>query len=410
MHILFITSQLPYPPYSGGVIKSWMLVQHWAEKYELSVVSLLKGEDPQHEENFLKKVSLHNYYSEAINKPRSGINFLRSYLSGSASLNIYRNYSSSIAKAVEEISATADIIVADHYEMGQYVPADFSGKVVLHEHNAEYIMWERLAELEKNPVKKWLISAESRRIKAAEYQYGSRADLILASPNDIKELTAIGLPVEKFRTTYHLGDDYLLAEPQLNFAGTKCQILFIGTLTWEANIDGLEWFVTKCWPQILQKEPKATFKIVGKNPGSRLTALAERYSGISFTGFAEELEPFYLESRAFVVPLRFGSGIKVKLLNAMYRGIPVVTTPIGTEGLEVENGQHLFSTQDPGQYAQYVLQLLRDEPIWKKLSTNSRQLVGSSYTWKKLLQHHDRELEKLIGHSSTNLTTLKNAI
>jgi glycosyltransferase involved in cell wall biosynthesis len=124
--------------------------------------------------------------------------------------------------------------------------------------------------------------------------------------------------------------------------------------------------------------------VIGKNPDKRLLDAAEGDPDIVFTGFVEDPEAYFKRSRVFIAPLRFGSGIKVKVLNAMYRGIPVVTTSVGNEGLAARHMHHLALADTPEDMVQSILRLLTDNQIWQHLRQESRKLVAEQYTWKKL--------------------------
>ncbi|NND95509.1 MAG: glycosyltransferase [Flavobacteriales bacterium] len=394
MRILFLTTQLPYPPQSGGLIKSWNLVDHWSKKHELLLIHPLKNGDSDYLEEFKTKVTLKEHFYVPLDRSRTPFNLLRSYLKH-ASLNVYRNFHQSIKEKVQALSTSVDIIFLDHYELGQYIPGSYMGKVVLHEHNAEFIMWKRLAELEKNPIKKLLLNIESGRILKAEKTYAGRADLVLAAPNDIDELCSQGVDRKKMRKTYHLGEDFMLDAAPMQFEKTKKSLLYIGTLTWEANVDGLIWFIDNCWTELRSRNPDLILSIVGKNPDERIIQLAEDNEGIELRGFVRDLEDCYPIHRVFIVPLRFGSGIKVKILNALYRGIPTVTTAIGTEGLETIDGKHLFECTGAEDFIDKVDVLLKDKELWRSMSDASREL-SRKYTWKSLLAEHDSQLESLI--------------
>ncbi|MCH2214723.1 MAG: glycosyltransferase family 4 protein [Flavobacteriales bacterium] len=393
MKILFLTTQLPYPPVSGGVIKTWNLVRHWSSSGLKVICALKPGEEDQVDE-FLSKVPQIDHFMVPFERKRTAFNLLKSYLFA-PTLNVYRNFNIQIKRKTEEWAQDCDVIFVDHYEMGQYVPSTYKGKVILHEHNAEYVMWERLAEIEKNPFKKILIKLESNRIRKTEKAYSKRATLVLAAPNDIEELATIGVSKTKMTPTYHLGEDFLLDSPDVEFRETEKSLLFVGTLTWEANIDGLLWFLDNVYPQILGAHPNLKFYIIGKNPDPRLVSKVEKYPSVELTGFVKELEPYFKKARVFVIPLRFGSGIKVKLLNAMYRGIPVVTTPIGTEGLAVESGKDLFCTSKIGEQVSAISTLLDNEEVWNNLRNSSRA-IAKNYTWKKLLSDHDATIQSLL--------------
>jgi glycosyltransferase involved in cell wall biosynthesis len=397
MKILFLTTQLPYPPVSGGLIKTWNLVKHWSEKADLMLIFPLKDDDEDHLDAFRAELPQVEIFSTPLNRGRNAMNLIKSYFLA-PSLNIYRNAHPKFTEMVKKWTKAADLIFIDHYEMGQYIAPDSPVPVIFHEHNAEYVMWERLAKIQTNPIKKFFIKLEAKRIKRTEKRYADLATKVLAAPNDMDELERIGVPSRKMHPTYHLGEDHMLDLADIQFENTKKSLLFIGTLTWEANIDGLLWFLREVYPRVLKKESDTTFKIVGKNPDQRLRALVEEFPSVELTGFVEDPEPLYGSSRVFVIPLRFGSGIKVKLLNAMYRGLPTVTTPIGTEGLEVDSGIELFSSPLAEEQAEGICRLLTDKSLWEKMRDRSREKAGR-YSWDSLLRDHDKLIEDLVDQN-----------
>lgn len=394
MNILFLTTQLPYPPFSGGVLKSWNLVKHWSEKYNLTLVTLLKDDDKLQEAKLKDKVTLRGYLSLEVKIPRTALNLFLSYFK-SSTLNTFRNRSRSLKQKLTGFFDDADVIVIDHYEMGQYLPKNYQKKVVLHTHNAEFMMWERYAELEKNWLKRLVINLEAKRIKRAELQLISQCDLVLAAPNDVDCFCSEGADRTKFANTYHLGNDHLLELEATTFEETNKTILFVGTLTWEANIDGLLWFIKEIWPKVRSYDQEIQLKIIGRNPDYRLEEAVKTNEGIHLLGFIEDLEPYFQDSRIFIAPLRFGSGIKVKVLNAMYRGIPTITTSIGIEGLEVTNGEHLLYSDSADRWVEDIIKLMSQKISWTNINQNSRNLVKDQYTWKHLLSDHDKRLEDL---------------
>ena len=392
--LLYITTQLPYPPISGGVIKSWRMIEHFSEKFELSLFCFLKGNDEQWANQFGKRINLVEFESQIFEVPRSAKALLTSYLK-SQTLNIYRNYSNKAKASIDRMSSDADILFVDHYEMFQYVPKNFKGKVVLHEHNAEFVLWDRFAEIEKSVFKKNVLYLESKRIRKVETQYCKRADLVLAAPNDIEQLKSYGVESAKFKETYHLGEDVLLQEELISFDQTEKAIMFLGTLNWEANVNGLLYFIENIFPHIVVNEPDTVFYIVGKNPDKRLVEIANDNQKILLTGFIENVEPIYKKSRVFILPLQFGSGMKVKFLNALYRGIPTVSTKIGAEGIDVVNKQHALVADNDHEFIDSVLDLLRHEELWLKLQSEGRLLAKEKYQWPSHLNQLTTYLEKL---------------
>lgn len=271
--------------------------------------------------------------------------------------------------------------------MFQYIPDSFQGKIILHEHNCEYLIWKRYAAIEKNYLKKLALLNQAYRIKKYEQEICQKANIVLAAPNDINELEKIGADRNKFVETYHLGDDSQLQLQDLEFHPNTMSLLYVGTLSWEANIDGLCWFYSEVWQHLKAQHQNIQLYIVGKHPDKRLQEMAANDNQIILTGFVEDLEPFFKSNNVFITPLRFGSGIKVKVVNALYRGIPCVTTSIGAEGLKTIDGQHIFIKDDAKAFAEAVHTLLTQPEVWKSMRNESRALARKYYTWDAVLEN-----------------------
>ncbi|MGZ3809702.1 MAG: glycosyl transferase, partial [Bacteriovorax sp.] len=262
--ILFLTPQLPYPPVSGGVVKSNKMVDYLSRNYDLSLVFLLKNEDATNVEHYLSSLPIKDTFYIDLNVPRSALTFVKSLLFN-VPMSVLRNRSQTLKKEVERMSVECDVIIIDHFLMFQYVPDHFKGRIVLHQHNAEFVLWSRYSETHANFAKRMLIQFEASRIKKYEKYMMERAHRILAAPNDIEILSLLVEDKKnKFVETYHLGDEDLLAEKDLIFESTQKSLLYIGTLSWEANRDGLYWFLESVWPRLKAEEPDLIFNIIGK--------------------------------------------------------------------------------------------------------------------------------------------------
>ncbi|NNK33115.1 MAG: glycosyltransferase, partial [Xanthomonadales bacterium] len=199
-------------------------------------------------------------------------------------------------------------------------------------------------------------------------------------------------PAGHLRDTYHLGDDRQLDLPDLRFDETQKKLMYVGFLGWEPNAQGLLWFIEAVWPQLLERHPDLVFEIVGKGADQRLQSAVAAHAGIRLRGFVEDLQEIYRESRVSVAPLLFGSGMKVKVLDAMARGMPTVTTSVGAEGIAAESGRHLMVADDARIMADQVLDLLDNSALWNRLQSESRALVQARYTWRRLFDNMHREL------------------
>ena len=207
--LVFLTTQLPFPPNSGGTIKSYRLIEFFAQHFDLVLCTLLKNDDVEHLEQFRNQFSGIKIISHKQQTDRSALNYLKSFFANKT-LNEYRNWNSSFfTKVTAEFNSDA-LAFVDHFEMYQYLPKDFIGKVVLHEHNAEWMLWERFALVETNPIKRIVLNLEANRIKKKEVRAAQNSTLTFAAPDDRTALINAGVAENKINETYHLGNDELL--------------------------------------------------------------------------------------------------------------------------------------------------------------------------------------------------------
>ncbi|GIV91224.1 MAG: glycosyl transferase family 1 [Patescibacteria group bacterium] len=161
------------------------------------------------------------------------------------------------------------------------------------------------------------------------------------------------------------------AHPSLTPEANGPNILYIGSVHYPPNLAGLQWFIDKCWPFIKKTIPQAQLDIVGRG-GEKLKNITD---GIRVHGYVDTIEPFYQQAAVLIVPLFSGSGVRLKILEAMNRGLPVVSTKIGYLGLELTEGQHILVANDAHNFAQYVCYLLSDRHARQRFSQNGRLFV-----------------------------------
>jgi glycosyltransferase involved in cell wall biosynthesis len=386
LNLLFLSPELPYPPQSGGKLKSLRLLDALAERYNVTLVSPLKADDAGHRSQFAARSRCRAHLHRRVDVKRSARSLIASYLRG-VPLNVHRSYDAVLAEQVRQLAGSQDLIVVDHYEMAPYVPRDFRGTVIYHAHNAYHQLWNRYARLPGNPLIRAAAQLEAWRVRRAETALARRSDLVFAAPNDARFLAGAGVSEARIAHTYHLGDDSQLGLPPLSFDDSALRLMYVGFLGWEANTLGLLWFLENVWPRLLEVYPDLGFDIVGKDPDERLRALAEIYPGVRLHGFVDDLQSVYGQARVSVAPLLFGSGMKVKVLDAMARGMPTVTTPVGAEGIDAVNGCHLAVADSAAAMAEAVLELLENRAQWSAMSAASRELVRERYTWRALFDH-----------------------
>jgi glycosyltransferase involved in cell wall biosynthesis len=163
----------------------------------------------------------------------------------------------------------------------------------------------------------------------------------------------------------------------------KKNVLFLGNMSYEPNSDGSLYFCLKLLPLIKKQIPQCTFFIVGKNPSEAILNLSDG-ENVIVTGYVDDPMPYYRRCDICVVPLRAGGGSRLKILEAMAVGRPVVSTSIGCEGLDAKNDQHILIADNPEEFAKKTIQLLTDEALYNRLVQQGRGLVEEKYSWDRI--------------------------
>lgn len=413
MHILFLTQILPYPPTSGPKVKTWHVLRYLAERgHKITLASFVRPEEIPYIDTVKEVCATVHAVPIRRSRLQDFRYFLRSLFSGRPFL-VERDDLLAMRAIVNQVvrSEHVDVIHADQLTMTQFgFPLDVNGHkkpaLVFDAHNAVWTITERMKENApfylKPPL--WL---ETKRIKQYEGMIVSdfEATLAVTEPDRVALLEAVrahtgsnnghATPI----SVIPIAVDTHQIQPVARQPGSR-NILTMGTLYYPPNADGIRWFLQEVFPLIRRKTPDVTITIVGKNPPKDFVRLAEEpTSGVIVTGFVEELDPYFAKSALMVIPVRAGGGMRVRILEAFARAMPVVTTTIGLEGIDARPGKDLLVGDTPSDFADSVLDLMQDKFLRMTLSSNGRQLVESRYDWQVVLGELDKTYERLAATS-----------
>ncbi len=304
-----------------------------------------------------------------------------------------------IASALAE---RPDIVLVDFPHAAVLLPDTLAPASAIFTHNVEAEIFERHAKVARGlwrPV--W--RDQSRKMHAFEGETLRRFDSVIAvSARDadaLKRLYDLKL-VELIDTGVDL-DFYAFAPADRapTFDASGGTIVFTGAMDWRANIDGVAFLMDEVWPLVLRSRPHARAVIVGRNPPEDLVAKA-RAQGLAwqFTGFVDDIRPYVAEGHVYVIPLRVGSGTRIKAFEAMSMGRPVVSTTIGVEGLDVTSGEHFLAADNAPDFAAAILRLLDDSALRETLARGARARVEARFAWAHVARQFEaiclRALEK----------------
>jgi sugar transferase (PEP-CTERM/EpsH1 system associated) len=161
-----------------------------------------------------------------------------------------------------------------------------------------------------------------------------------------------------------------------------CSLLFVGSMDYHANTDSVMWFAQTVWPEISRKYPSLKFNIVGRSPGRSIQSLAS--DKIRVTGTVDDVRPFYADALAVVVPLRVGGGTRLKILEAMAMGVPVISTTLGAEGVAAKHGQEILLADSVQEMLRALERITTDMQFRNDLAARARELVEQNYDWSSI--------------------------
>jgi len=176
-------------------------------------------------------------------------------------------------------------------------------------------------------------------------------------------------------------------------AQPRADLVFVGSMDWLPNVDGVAYFVEQILPRIRCSRPDCTLAIVGRMPPAKIRQLAERDPKIHVTGTVPDVRPFLWGSSISIVPLRIGGGTRLKIYESMAAKIPVVSTLIGAEGLAVQDNENICIADTPEDFANRCLELLDDAGGRRRLSEAAWEMVSSCFSWEKVSRRFERVME-----------------
>ncbi|MBM4321004.1 MAG: glycosyltransferase, partial [Deltaproteobacteria bacterium] len=314
-------------------------------------------------------------------------------LCGPVPFTIQQYRSAEMAERISRVARSwnAQIIYFDSLHTAQYRETVPLLAAILDEHNVESMVWHRVASCEENPLRRQLLRQQARLLQAYEAERCRVMDHVLCcSREDSLMLRSMaGLPwgsqPERLWIVSNGADlqAYSGEVRPAHLAGRP--LVFVGSMDWAPNDDGARWFAREIMPRILEVEPSARFYVVGRNPGAELQSLHGQ-NGVVVVGEVADVRPYVLAAEVIPVPLRSGGGTRLKILEALGAGKPVVSTTVGAEGLVLTPGKEIEIADHPERFARVVISLLKDEKRRKELGEAGSQIVRTSYSWERIGQ------------------------
>jgi glycosyltransferase involved in cell wall biosynthesis len=302
---------------------------------------------------------------------------------------------------------TFDVIHADQLSMAWWgrmaarLATSHRPRTLLDEHNAIYLLTRRMAEVEPRFLHRSIMSREARAFARYEAAMCREFDAVLTvTEEDREHLLTLFRPDERERLAGKFSVVPICVDPEqvlpiAHVGGDVPTVLHLGTMFWPPNVHGVLWFAREVLPMVHQHVPEARFVVVGKNPPPEVQALAID-PRVRVTGYIDDPTPYLEAAHAFIVPLHAGGGMRVKILDAWLWGLPVVSTSIGAEGIDVKDGENLLLADDARAFAQATVRLLTDPELNRQLRADCRAWVEDHYSWQAVYQKVDEVYDGLL--------------
>ncbi len=397
MKILWLSSGFLHPTTRGGQIRTLEMLRRLRPRHEIHYLALHDGspEALARSSEYCFKAWPAPFTLAPRESTRFWIQTARALFSR-LPVMVARKQSAGARRMIKELlsAETFDVAVCDFLTPVVNLPPTLP--FVLFEHNVETVIWRRYAESAPDPVRRAFFSSQAKRLLAFERAACLRAAHVVAvSEADAKLLRQLfGIAHVSIIPTGVDAEHFSRSGPPPD--GPSPGLVFAGSMDWMPNIDGLLWFAREVLPLIRRRLPQCSLTIAGRRPVSAIRALAAD-TLIKVTGTVEDIRPYLWKSGVSLVPLRIGSGTRLKVYESMAAEIAVVSTTIGAEGLEVSAPENIRIADPPEAFASACMELLTDPEARDRQTAAALRLVGEKFSWERVADCFE---EILVRHSS----------
>ena len=401
--ILLLTPQLPYPPQQGTSLRNFHLLRALAQRHDVTLLSFAERDRAA---DTTRLAELARVLPPIAVPERTTGQRLRGLLTSRAPDMARRLHSAALAAALADAlrDEVFDVVQIEGIELAWTMPlireTAPGTRIVLDCHNAETELQRRALHADRRQPRRWpaavYSAAQVGRLARFEREALRAADAIIAvSEEDRRQLMALAEPAKPIAVIPNVVavDDYQWAGQVPDEA--RFDLVFTGKMDYRPNVDGVLWFAEAIWPLVRQARPATTWAIVGQRPHTRLAALGDA-PGITLTGRVDQVQPYLAGAGVYVLPLRIGSGTRLKLIEAMAAGCAVVSTTIGAEGFALESGREAIVADTPEAFAAAVRALL-DDPARRVALGERARVFAAQYDWQRVGPLLDEVYDELLA-------------
>lgn len=399
MKILFLSRRIPHRAVTGGHVIVYQRIRRLAARGHQIGLMAFGEEGEGHLASELKPLLAD---LDVLPPPRHlpGVHRLARMFGSGIPSYFFELRSPHFMRRVGDLvqQSQYDVVVAEFSAMGQYLyhnPYLPAVRKVISCHYSVAASYRQVADLMRYRPR-GMLSAISLWRGLGTYEldmYRSVDRVLVLTAQERLGLLRQGSGLRLSVIPAGVDTDYFAPQPEVT---RDPIVLFSGHYEVEANRDAVLWFATRIWPLVREQHPGVRFHVVGPSVTPLLRDLARRDPSIVVTGEVEDLRPYLHRAQVFVCPVRIGSGLRVKVLEAMAAGVPVVTTSLGAEGIPIQPGDTCLMADQPPMMASYISLLLRDEELRNRLSLQARQLVSERFAWDRCIDQLESVLDDVM--------------
>lgn len=398
MRILWVKMGGLWPPTSGGRTRSLQIISELSRRHAVTVVTTHgDADDPDGLVEHLsgcERVISFPYQVPKQDSAAFPITVARSWLSRDP-VDLWKWRVPAVRECASGLvgAGCVDVCIADFLFAVANVPLGHVVPTVLFEHNVEYLIWKRLRDLETVAWRRALLGVEWRKLRAREAAACRACDVTIAVSEDDRDRLQALAPTAQI-TWIPTGVDTNYFNTNTD-AERPAHLVFSGSMDWHPNEDAVRYFIDEILPLIRAEVPAVTFSVVGRNPSPHLRAAAAD-AGVEVTGTLDDIRPAIAEGAICIVPLRAGSGTRLKIFEALAMGKAVVSTTVGAEGLDIESGRHYVAADGSQNFARAVIDLLNDPVRRRAIGAAGRRLVERRYSWAQVARPFESHCQSAV--------------
>ncbi len=392
-----LTPYLPYPPSSGGQIRTYNLLKYLSQKHKITLISLYKFEYEREYVQYLKKYCHEIYLCKRAENPWQLKNISGAIFSAKPFL-IVRNFSEQAKETAEKLlkKEVYDVIHAETFYIMPHLPKT-TVPIVLVEQTIEYKVYQHFVKTLPIFIQP-LFYMDILKLIYWERFYWQKASLVAAvSEEDRKKIISLEKNINPVTIPNGAGDDMLqipLRKKNLN----KAVILFIGNFYWLQNVEAATILIKEIYPLIKQiKNKKIKLVVAGQNAKNKLKYQSTANMEIVNIepNDIKTVKKLYQEATVFASPIYGPGGTRLKILAAMAAGLPIISTTTGVEGLGLENKKNVLLANNPEQFANEIKEILNNQKLFNQIQKNAYNLVRETYSWKSIAKKLEAEYKKI---------------